>query len=390
MRLSTRTALAAFVPVLACVLPLAAQPVPDPASPRPIGVRMAEAAMRPGGMARPAWDPASGTLLLALWRAGERTGDPRYAAYVRESMERLVRPDGSIPSLPADGVSLDRLGAAALLFPLHDRTGDARWRRAAERLREEMLDLPQTPEGGLAADGRRPGEVWLDATGPAVAFLARYGREVEPPSLDDAARQLLLVTRHQRDPRTGLLAHGWDERRAQPWADTATGASRTVWGRGMGAYLVALAEVLDDLPRDHPEHAELARLFRDGAAAAARVQDPVTGMWFAVLDQPARHGNALETSGSAMIAYALAKGVRQGHLDASFGHVARRGVEGIVRQQVEDAGGWLVLNGSVRGPGRGGAGLGDGSFPRYAAAPVVADDPLAMGAFILAALEVGR
>ena len=67
--------------------------------------------------------------------------------------------------------------------------------------------------------------------------LPQYARDLkEPAAYDDIARQFLLVARHTRDPRTGLMYHGWDAARAQKWADTATGLSANFWGRAMGWY----------------------------------------------------------------------------------------------------------------------------------------------------------
>ena len=128
----------------------------------------------------------------------------------------------------------------------------------------------------------------------------------------------------------------------------------------------------------------------------SRVQDPVSGLWWQVLDQPNRKGNYLEASASSMLTYALAKGARLGYIDARFRSVAERGFEGIVRQLVTTgADGLPSLNGICAVAGLGGAprkdgSIRDGTFAYYVSEPVVSDDYKGVGPFILAALELGR
>src|SRR6476660_8668222 len=111
----------------------------------------------------------------------------------------------------------------------------------------------------------------------AEPFYARYARDFgEPAAFADVTKQFLLMARHARDPRTGLYYHGWDATRQQRWADTATGLSRSFWGRAMGWYMVGLVETLDVLPQDHPDRGALLRIFQDAAIAVGSVQDPLT------------------------------------------------------------------------------------------------------------------
>ena len=98
--------------------------------------------------------------------------------------------------------------------------------------------------------------------------------------------------------------------------------SANFWGRAVGWYALATVEVLDYLPAKHPDRMAIVRSLQDVADAVARVQDPVTGLWWQVLDQPNRAGNYLEASASSMLVYALAKGARLGVLDACSGRLA--------------------------------------------------------------------
>lgn len=120
-----------------------------------------------------------------------------------------------------------------------------------------------------------------------------------------------------------------------------------------------------------------------------RVQDPVIGLWYQVLDLPAYPGNYLEASASSILVYTLARGVRKGYLDAAYLAVARRGYQGPFRQLVSvDPDGLLHLNQICQVAGLGGPQQRDGSVVYYLSEPIVRDDPKGVGPFILASLEI--
>jgi unsaturated rhamnogalacturonyl hydrolase len=234
--------------------------------------------------------------------------------------------------------------------------------------------------------------MWLDGLYMAEPFYAEYAaRHGDSAAMSDIARQFLLVARHMRDPRTGLYYHAWDAVHRQPWADSATGLSRSFWGRAIGWYLMAAVDVLDDLPATHRERPELVRIIQYLADAVARVQDPVSGVWWQVLDQPNRSGNYLEASASAMFAYAFAKGARIGVLDPTYRALAARAFDGMLATFVTvDDRGLVSVNGICKSAGLGGDPPRDGSYAYYVSEPVVSNDYKGVGAFILAASELGR
>ena len=191
----------------------------------------------------------------------------------------------------------------------------------------------------------------------------------EPKDFDDIAKQLLLMDEHMRT-KTGLMKHGWDESKQMAWADKTTGLSPEVWARAMGWYAMALVDVLDWFPKDHPQRADLIAALNRTDAAVVAFQDKQTGLWWQVMDAgpkqfdripggltdvPAKKGNYLEASASCMFVYSLAKGVRMGYLPQSYEANARRGWEGIQKQFVTTgADGLMVLNGTVKVGGLGG------------------------------------
>jgi unsaturated rhamnogalacturonyl hydrolase len=264
--------------------------------------------------------------------------------------------------------------------------------RAADRLRDQLRSQPRTAEGGFWHKQIYPQQMWLDGLYMAEPFYAEYAvRHADTTAMNDVVHQFLLVASHLRDPRTGLYYHAWDSVHQQPWADPLTGLSKNFWGRAVGWYLMAAVDVLDYIPATHRDRAELIRIVQQLADAAARVQDPVSGVWWQVLDQPNRAKNYLEASGSAMFTYAFAKGARKGYLAPTYRAVAEHAFDGMLKTFVSvGADGLVSINGICKVAGLGGNPPRDGSYEYYVSEPVVSDDYKGVGAFMLAATELGR
>ena len=356
-------------------------------------VQVADAVMRRSpGAVYAKWDYTAGLVLLAMERLGAATHDPRYGAYVEASIDSLVRADGTIATYSADEFNLDQINEGRVLFALFDRTHAARYARAADRLREQLRRQPRTSEGGFWHKNIYPQQMWLDGLYMAEPFYAEYAaRHRDTAAMNDVARQFLLVARHARDPRTGLYYHAWDAAHKQPWADPATGLSKMFWGRAVGWYLMAAIDVLDYLPKAHRDRAELIRVVQRLADPVSRVQDPVSGVWWQVLDQPNRDKNYLEASASAMFTYAFAKGARLGYLPPEYRALAERAFDGMLTTFVSAGPDGLVsIGGICKVAGLGGNPRRDGSYEYYVSEPVVSNDYKGVGAFMLAAIELGR
>lgn len=377
---------AALVSVLA-LTPALAQ------SSRPWSVRVAESVMkRSPNAVYEKWDYTAGLMLLGFERLGAVTADSKYAAYVKRSVDSLVKPNGEIATYTAGEYNLDQINEGRVLFGLYDRTKDSRYARATDKLREQLRTHPRTSEGGFWHKKIYPQQMWLDGLYMAEPFYARYAvRHNDTAAISDVARQFLLAARHLRDPATGLFYHGWDATRSLTWADPKTGVSRVFWGRAVGWYLMAALDVLDDLPKSHRDRAEIVRITQELAEAVAAVQDPVRGVWWQVLDQPNRERNYLEASGSSMFAYAFAKGARVGILPASFRARANRAFDGMLANFVRtNADGTVSITNICKVAGLGGEPVRGVNYEYYVSEPIVDDDYKGVGAFLLAAVELGR
>ena len=327
--------------------------------------------------------------LEGLWY---NTGNARYFKYIQHLADRLVDKDGNIATYRQDEYNLDNVLGGRILLLLYKVTNQEKYYKAAMTLRQQLKDQPRTAEGSFWHKKKYVRQVWLDGLYMAQPFYAEYAALFhEDTAFNDISRQFVAIERHARDPKTGLLYHGWDESRQEKWADKTSGLSSQFWGRSIGWYGMAVVDALDYFPTGHPGRASMISILQRYAAAIKKVQDTTTGLWNDILDRPATEGNYPESSASSMFVYTLAKGVRMGYLPASYLPVAKKGYEGIVKKFfITDAGGQSALQGTVSVSGLGGDPYRDGSFGYYIGEKVVTNDPKGLGAFLLAADEIDK
>ncbi len=336
------------------------------------------------------WAYEQGVALKGMEAVWLNTGDGRYFKYIQRVVDRYVEDDGTIRTYKPSDYNIDNVMSGRSLLTLYKVTGQEKYRKAAAALREQLRTHPRTSEGGFWHKKVYPSQMWLDGLYMGEPFYAEYAATFdEPEAFDDIAKQFILMERHARDEKTGLLYHGWDESRQQRWADKATGRSQHFWGRAMGWYAMALVDTLEHFPKGHPRRAELLAILGRLAAAVERVQEPKSGLWWQVLDKGGAKGNYLEASASAMFVFAFAKATRLGYLPESYFKVAQRGFAGIGRQFVEEAeGGGVNFTGTVSVAGLGGNPYRDGSYEYYLSEKVVTNDPKGVGAFLMATAEM--
>ena len=396
-----------FLPLLSLALLAetgAAQTAPtqsaqSPAAPASYSQRMADAfiSWHPdsiviGSRKTARWDYEQGLMLKALERVWQRTGDAKYFTYIQKDLDQYVQKDGSIRTYKPDEYLLDNVttGHAVLLLAQVSGPNQDKYSKAAQLLRKQLDTQPRTNEGGFWHKKIYPNQMWLDGLYMAAPFYAEYSRLFnQPAGLEDVAKQFALVEKHLVDAKTGLLYHGYDESRTQAWANKTTGQSPNFWDRGIGWYAMALVDVLDYFPANHPQRPALVQALQRLAPALAKYQDPKTGTWSLVMTQEGRQGNYAEASGSSMFVYALAKGVRLGYLDKKYAAVARKGYDGLLKTFVAtEANGALALNGTVSVGGLGGKPYRDGSYEYYLTEPLRKNDLKGVGPFILASTEM--
>ena len=324
--------------------------------------------------------------IQGLWRA---TGDGKYFNYIQKSMDLFVEDNGNIRTYKYDNLTLDNVAPGRDLLFLYNVTGKKKYLDAVNILRNQLRSQPRTNEGGFWHKKIYPNQMWLDGLYMAEPFYAEYANTFhEDSDFNDIARQFIIMGKKARDPKTGLLYHGYDESKEQNWANKKTGQSPNFWARAMGWYGMGLVDALEYFPENHPERKALIAILRRFAEAITNVQDQKTGLWWDVLNFPNRKGNYLEASASSMFVYTLAKAVRLGYLPSSFLTVAKKGYGGIIKKFISIDNGQTNLQGTVSVSGLGGKPYRDGSYQYYISEKVVTNDPKGVGAFILASNEI--
>jgi unsaturated rhamnogalacturonyl hydrolase len=339
------------------------------------------------------WTYDQAVVLLGIEGLWYRTGDARYFDYMQKSMDRFVQEDGTIDTYEKESYNIDNIACGRILLALYKVTGKEKYFKAANTLREQLKNHPRTQEGSFWHKKIYPNQVWLDGLYMAQPFYAEWAQTFKEgdKSFDDIANQFIRIEKHTRNTETGLMHHAWDESKAMPWADKTTGLAPNVWARAMGWYGAALVDVLEYFPENNPKKKELVAILNRYAAAITKAQDPVSGLWWDVMNKPypGKKGNYFEASAAAQFVYTLTKGYRLGYLKPTVLPVAQKGYKAILAKfLVKSPDGLTHYDGTVSVSGLGGRPYRDGSFEYYISEKVVRDDAKGVGAFIQAANEI--
>jgi rhamnogalacturonyl hydrolase YesR len=206
-----------------------------------------------------------------------------------DDVRRIVEPyvDGTKDSL-AQPSSLVMAGHI-VFTELARRTHDPRYVAAVRK----VGDLGFEPDGTMK-EAMPYHQQFSDSIFMGTAIVAQAGALTgERKYFDMAARHLAFMQKLDRRA-DGLYRH-------QPATDAA-------WGRGNGFAALGLTLTLAELPRDHPAYASTLVSYREHMAALLLFQNR-DGLWRNVIDYP---GAYPELSATAMIGYALARGLHAG------------------------------------------------------------------------------
>jgi len=337
------------------------------------------------------WNYIDGCMLTALLDMTRITGDERYRAFVEEAADFFVEEDGNIKTLESDKANLDDINEGRILFELYDLTGKEKFRLAADRLRKQLDAQPRTVEGNFWHKAIYPNQVWLDGLYMAQPFYALYEKNFGSGDFSDTVKQIKTVREKMYSDEKGLYFHGYDASKKAFWADPVTGRSKNFWLRSIGWFSVALVDLLEILP-EGSQRDELVPIFTELMNNLLNYQDAETGMYWQVPDQGGREGNYLETSGSAMLAYAMLKGTRLNVLPEKFAEAGEKAFHGIIDRYLTFTENGLNLGGIclVAGLGPENNRRRDGSYEYYISEPVVENDAKGVAPFILAYTEIKR
>lgn len=336
------------------------------------------------------WSYDIAMLGLAIDKLGSI--DPKYSAYMQDYIDAMVEEDGTVPRYSMTYFNLDLINPGKNLLTLYQRTKNEKYKKALPQLVKQMEEQPTTPSGGFWHKKAYPNQMWLDGIYMSSPFLAEYAKDFNAPEWFDVVTiQITLIYEKTLDPNTGLLYHAWDESKEQKWSNPETGQSPHFWARSMGWYVMAIVDVLDYLPEDHPQREELISILNDVCAALVKVQDAESGVWRQLPAEGNKEGNYLEASGSAMYVYAFAKGAKKGYLPQKYLTIANEGFDAIVKNFVQVKEDGLIDLVNICGScGLGGNPYRDGSYEYYVTEKIVTNDSKGVAPFIMAAVELNK
>jgi len=341
---------------------------------------------------KPKWDYTQGLVAKAMIQVFDKTGDKRYFDYVKQFSDFFVNDNGEILTYNLSDYNIDRLNGGNFLFEMYEHTKEPKYLKAIRLLRKQFYTHPRVSEGAFWHKKIYPNQIWLDGLYMGCPFYARYAATFDEMRVfDDVINQFMVTDKHTLDPATGLNYHGWDESKTQKWANPVTGQSPNFWSRSMGWYMMAIVDVLDYLPINHKGRPELIRILNRLSSSIIKYQDKKTGMWYQVTNLPKRSGNYLESTGTAMFSYVLAKGVNNGYLPLKYLKPAQKAFDGMIKFSTQvNADGTTSIARACSVAGLGGDPYRDGSYAYYISEPIRNDDPKVIGPFIMAALELAK
>ena len=181
------------------------------------------------------------------------------------------------------------------------QTKDPRFLTEGQRWADRQWENPQAD--GLSSETR----YWIDDMYMlTILQLEAYRATGNRMYLDRDAKEMVAYLAKLQQPN-GLFFHAPDV----PF----------YWGRGDGWVAAGMAEMLRELPADHPQRPAILAGYRKMMAALLRFQGK-DGMWRQLIDQDEAWP---ESSSSAMFSFAMITGVKNGWLDAAaYGPAARR------------------------------------------------------------------
>jgi unsaturated rhamnogalacturonyl hydrolase len=218
-----------------------------------------------------------------------------------------------------------------------------------------------------------PSSIWVDSLMMWVLIAVQVGMETSDQDLlDRALVQPGIFAERLHDPDSGLFFHAWNVEE-----DQLLPLDNTPWLRGNGWALAAILEMMSAIGSGHPRYSEFASIFVGLAQAILPHRQP-SGYWDTVILQP---GFAYEeSSGSALVAYAFAKGARLGLLDAEYRDYAKETFAGIVARMKKHEDGYSMEEISV--------GTNPFNAQLYKLMPKVPDQLYGNGALLLLAEEL--
>lgn len=338
------------------------------------------------------WCYEDGCLLQGAMLLYKTTKEDEYLNFVYSYLNDFIDENGVMKGYEKNEFNIDNINAGKVLFDVYNFTGNEKYRKAIEKLYEQILEHPRVPQGNFWHKKRYENQVWLDGMYMVEPFYIRYETEFNGKrNYGDIFKHFINVRENMFDENFKLHYHGWDTAKKCSWIVPETGLSKNFWLRAIGWHLMSIIDTLEYMSEEiFNEYRGLQILFKEAIKGIDEYRDLEKNMWYQVVDKKEIAENYLETSGSLMIAYAMMKGARLGYINEKYSEIGKKAFEGICKEYLrekEDKS--LFLDGICLVAGLGGfdGQERDGSFEYYLSEPVVSDDVKGSGIFLMAYSE---
>ncbi len=327
------------------------------------------------------WHYANGVVNIGLLKAASVLNEKKYADYTAHNFEFFFDnmkyfKEGYEKGLKTEFFNhhrmniLDDYGAlSAAMLDLDPQQKNKEYVAYTKKGAAFTLNnLLRLADGTWCRETPRQMTVWADDLYMGVPFMARMGKITgEQKYFDDAIKQVENFNKLLYDPHTRLYFHNY-------YSDVnMVGVAH--WLRCNGWVAVAQTELLNNLPENHPKRKELIALLLRQIVGFSRYQDNETGLWHQLIDKPDAY---LETSGTAMFTYAVARAVNQGWINKSYLTIAQNGWKGLASKITEKG---EIEDVCI------GTGIAD-NISFYYNRPIKLNDYHAIGAVLLAGTEM--
>lgn len=269
------------------------------------------------------WEWPQGVAVYAMYKLYKATGNKQTLEDMRAWYARHLA-----KGLPSKNVNT--MAPMLGMTLLYKETGDETYRPIIEEWSQwVMTQMPRTQEGGLqhiTSDDVNEQQLWDDTLYMTCLFLYQAGDALGREDMkQEAEYQFLLHIKYLHSPKTGLWYHGYCFQGRHHFG-------QAYWGRGNSWFTACAVDFAEWIP-DGPVRRLILNTWQEQCRALLSVQDPESGLWHTLLDQPDSY---LETSASAAIAYGLLKGSRLGLLDEDCRAAGEKALQGVIAQVAED------------------------------------------------------
>lgn len=261
------------------------------------------------------WNWMNASLLYTMVKQYDNAPDAKkqlYLDYIQQAMDKSYsRANGKTPNAIASGLGM------AFLYRV---TGSEKYKKACDKIYADFLKINRTTEGAVSHVPAHK-ELWDDTVFMLGQFLLEmYKATGDEKYLNDILLQIQLHRDKLQDKESGLWVHGWDSQHKGHfsfgsqlnWADKQTGKSSEIWGRGNGWVVVTITDVLESMPKNHPEWNKISGYLVEMITPLPALQNKENGHWYQLTLLPDQPGNFIESSSTAMFAFGISKALQMG------------------------------------------------------------------------------